>query len=219
MDDMTGVFKTSAFGGFNKEDVLNFITAQKRTEADLRSAVESLDKQLRTLSDRLEKVSAERDEARKAAADGASAREIQSALSIKEAEYAALEKRCERAEKLNRELESDIASLRVQLAAEKNQNAPAPQPPKSLESEVGTALVDARRFADQMVEEARQSAAQIREKTLDFITRAVKKTDIIAAELQLCSEKCGRVFDEMRGDISSLRQDLDTAGADMSLKE
>ena len=60
MDDMTGVFKTAAFGGFNKDDVLNFIEMQKKVEADLRASVTALDTQLRELTQQYQTLTAEK---------------------------------------------------------------------------------------------------------------------------------------------------------------
>lgn len=215
MENMMGVFRTSTFGGFNKTDVLNYMNDQKRIEATLRSSLNALDQQLRTLSEQLKKVKEQRDAAREELAkDSGSAQETKSALAIRETEYAVLEKRCEHAERKNQELKDEIEHLHQRIAELEGEKAPVSVSEKSTETDIGTVMVDARRFADQMINEAKQNAAKITEKTRDFAEGSMRKTDIILAELQLCSEKMDKFFKEINHDMDLLRKDLKTAMTD-----
>lgn len=216
MDDMTGVFKTAAFGGFNKDDVLNFIEMQKKIEADLRASVTALDTQLRELTQQYQTLVAAKNAAEEELKENRDAREAAAALSIKEAEYQALAQKYQQlsaqsdgAAEENRRLREHIAELEKALSdAQQPHEQPEPKAEpagESLEARVGSAFVDARRFADQIVEEAKKSASAVNEQTRSCITSADKKAQLLSAELNLCMEKCMDMFRGIDADVQRLK--------------
>lgn len=93
MDNSAKGFKTAAFGGFNKEDVLKFIEEQKKTEAELRKSVNELTAKINELNESLENSNIEKNIVTAKLLENKDAKEAASALAIKEAEYKALENR------------------------------------------------------------------------------------------------------------------------------
>ena len=211
MDDMTGVFKTAAFGGFQKDDVLNFIEMQKRTEADLRASVTELDSRLRELTERCRILEEEKKSISRELDENRDAREAASSLAIRNAEYQALEAKFRTLQEQNQSIAEENDSLRRALEEAKTAPQSAPRESagdKSMEERVGSALVDARRFADQVMEEARRTAADANARPVRFAEDTEKKVQMLSAELRLCAEKCENLFAGVAADIERLRDSL-----------
>lgn len=217
MEEMTGVFRSAAFGGFNKEDVLKFIEMQKKTEAELRKSVESLNAVVKDLSEKLENETAEKNTANARLSDNKEAKEALSALAVKSAEYKALEN------KFNALIEEKIAvSEREALLAEKTEEltreierikgekavVPPQEDSKSVESQVGSAIVDARRFADQIVAEAKKTAEEINEKTLNTMDEIVKQALVLDSRFKFCEQKCNDFFRETAEEITAMTDEI-----------
>ena len=211
MDDMTGVFKTAAFGGFQKDDVLHFIEMQKQTEADLRAAVAEMDGRLRDLTERCRVLTEEKNAMKNELEENRGAREAASSFAIRDAEYRALEAKFHSLEEQNRKTQEENEQLRRSLEQAEQSGKPSPQetmPEMSLEEKVGSAFVDARRFADQLVSEARQTATDANAVTARFVADTEKKAQLLSAELRLCAEKCENLFSGVEADVERLRTAL-----------
>lgn len=186
-------FRSAAFGGFYKQDVLNYIETSVREHAQL---VEELDLQMEAL-----RVESE-DAAKRAAAA--------------EQRVAELEPRVAQMEKLTAELESkrsllaaaerEIRELKAQLA----DTLPKAEAYDAVKERTAGIELEAHQRARQVVDQAETQSRQIREQTLSWLNRVRSsyerlRTDISATITRTAGEldRAGKALAESNGEFRS----------------
>lgn len=180
-------FRTVAFGGFHKQDVLEYITAlsredQERSE-DLTRQAQSARKERDELAEKLESAEEERKK------NAAECERLSAALEQRSAEG-------ERAEKELAALKAEQEQTRARLA-ELEEKVPRLEADAAsyaaLKDSTATIELEAHRKAQETVEQARQQAAQIRaemESWLRWVQRTYQRlrADVSATVTHLAEE-------------------------------
>lgn len=180
-------FRTVAFGGFHKQDVLNYITASSKEKqeenADLKQKAETAMQERAELAEKLEAAEA----ARKKKADecgrlSATLTERTVALEQAEKELAALRAEHEKASARLAELEEKLPKLEEDAAAF-----------ATLKDRTATIELEAHRKAQETVEQAQAQSAKIRSELENWLRRVQScyqhlRTDVSATVTHMIGE-------------------------------
>lgn len=210
MSNSGNYFRTVAFGGFHKQDVLNYITQANRENqeqtADLKQKAESAWQEQQSLTQRCESAEAAR---KKNAAEcerlSATLTERTAALEQAEKELATLKAEYEKASARLSELEEKLPRLEEDAAAY-----------TALKDRTATIELEAHRKAQETVEQAQSQAAKIRGELENWLRRVQSgyqhlRTDVSATVAYLTGEleQCKKA---MEGAAPAFRQhDADLA--------
>ena len=187
MSGSDNYFRTAAFGGFHKQDVMDYITAankeyQERT-ADLKQKAETAQKEREALAGKYESAEAAR---KKNAAECERLSEVlaqrTAALEQAEKELAALKAEQEKASARLAELEEKLPCLEEDAAAY-----------AALKDRTATIELEAHRKAQETVEQARAQAAKVRSELEGWLRRVQStyqhlRTDVSATVNHLSGE-------------------------------
>lgn len=250
------IFKTSPLG-FNKEDVLNYISDQKQKEAKLVSQLDELKTSARQnqtsvkensaeflhLSNRVS--AAEQEKLLLGQENKLLAEELEltkRALSEKEAELHALAEELKDASAHAQPEHIAQPVIPVPVA----QPVPAPAPSadisglqaeaeklKSLESQLGSAIIDARRYSDRLITDAKAKSAKITGEVYLAINETTSKVNTLAEDmsafkadfdetlrllhlkLETLSKNLGGTAEDMIGYLEKNAADTACAGTDV----
>lgn len=187
MSNQENRFRTVAFGGFHKQDVLNYITSASKDyqdqAVDLKQKAESAQKERDALSEKYEAAEAAR---KKSAADcerlSATLTERTDALALVERQLAELKEEHAKAAARLAELEEKLPRLEADAEAY-----------AALKDHTATIELEAHRKAQETVDQAQAQAARIRSELEGWLRRVQNnyqhlRTDMVATVTQLTGE-------------------------------
>lgn len=216
MSQQEGKFRTAIFGGYNRSDVLNFITesvqAQQAEMNMLHNNLGYLESQLRE-AEGLREQMAELEDQRRA---------MQEALARLEQENEVLRDRCQAAEQAQSDLNSRCEAAEQEKSALEAEYAATVVDARSyaaLRDQVGNIELEARTRGQAMLNEAEAAVARIYEQAnhsldkvrwnyngactnveniLSHLVEELRRSELMLSELT-------RAMDEGRGDLAALR--------------
>jgi len=209
------IFKTKAFGGFNKEEVMTYIN---RLISE-KEALETRCKELTDENNNLKNEASENAQKLKAAEEKAENenKEREDVLKILEAEREVKEAICKEKDefsveilKLNKELnELKNKPVLTEEAAEtlKSENAKLKaecDKLKAMEQQVGAAMLDARLRSDELVKEAEEKADLVRKDVYDAIGDTALKIDELSGGITEIARNFTKAVSEVEMRISVL---------------
>ena len=208
------VFKTKAFGGFNKEEVMDFVNKilAEKSELEKRNA---------ELSAKFAQANAETLEYKKLADDALEAKtgllnanskiaELESAVSSKDDEIAKLTNQIDELNaKLNEEvitddIQAEIDSLRAENATLKIEN----DKKRDLERQVGAAMLDARLHSEELIEEAKEKANAVTKSVYAAIGETALKIDDLSGGIGEIARNFTKSVEEVELRIKALTGDM-----------
>lgn len=215
------IFKTKAFGGFDKTEVLDYVNKTLGEKADLEKRLtESNDKYNQANSQvfemkkiieettdnklQLEETRKQLDEAQASVIDLKTQLDaVNNLLSDKDEEIESLKKKVEDSvvsEDINNELEflrSEVTRLKAE--AEKK---------KDLERQVGAAMLDARIHSEELVEEAKEKANLVTKNVYAAIGETALKIDDLSTGIGEITRSFTRAVEEVELRIKALTGDM-----------
>ncbi len=219
------VFKTKAFGGFDKNEVMDFVNkilsekkdSEKRiaeTNVKVAEANAKLN-ELRAISDELDSA---KEKLKEAECEIASLKEELAEKDVKVAELNEINENLS-ANAVSDDVVSELEALKAENARLKIEN----EKKKDLERQVGAAMLDARVHSETLVEEAKEKANAVTKAVYNAIGETALKIDDlsggigeIARNFQKSVEEVELRIKALTGDMSKTAQLLISDNADIS---
>lgn len=188
------VMKTSLFGGFKKSDVLNVIEQLQTETADVKESLDikreevlELKSKINELQDKLDELSGLGDK-----------------LAEKEREVEELNEKLEAALLKNKQLceksvEYDEKSERLRRA----------------EKQIGAAYIDARRYSDDLVENAKSKAKDIGAFASQDIKREASEIESLLKDVDAISRKFNSSIEQLHKDVYALSSKLNSSASNL----
>lgn len=188
------VMKTSLFGGFKKSDVLTFVESLQTETAEVKEMLDQkkeealeLKKKIEELEDKLDELSA-----------------INDKLAEKEAENAELKKMLDDALLENKQLSEK--SVEFNEMSEKLKRA---------EKQIGAAYIDARRYSDDLVENAKSKAKDIGAFASQDIKKEASEIEALLKDVDLISKKFNSSIEQLHKDVYALSSKLNSSASNL----
>lgn len=185
-----GFFKTAAFGGFEKKDVLNYIDEIHKKMLKLESEADEKASQFEELIEKIASTEKDRDE---------QVADLTEQLNQKNNQISNLENKLEMKENLAAELDKRIAEKEEQigsLSAELNEvNIKNRQYEAQIRQheettrEVGNVMLDARRTADSIISQANETAAQAYDEINEYKSQVENALSALKGEIAQVGEQ------------------------------
>ena len=189
------LFKTMTFGGFNKEDVLEYIRAQQTQLTDTQKKLKETEESAASAIKRT--------------------RELETLLSEQQTrveEYSALSE--EYAKKIFA-LEDEVNSLNEKL----NSVEVGCERAKDVEGQIGALVLDALLYSDKIIRSAKASAKGISNQTKQTIEEAASGVDEIGEDISQMSDNFGVVVASLVSRINSLSTNLSSVADKLDSQE
>ena len=189
------LFKTMTFGGFNKEDVLEYIRAQQTQLTDTQKKLKETEET--------------------AAAASKRTRELETLLSEQQTraeEYFALSE--EYAKKIFA-LEDEVNALNEKL----NSVEVGCERAKDVEGQIGALVLDALLYSDKIIRSAKASAKGISNQTRQTIEEAASGVDEIGEDISQMSDNFGVVVASLVSKINSLSSNLNSVADKLDVQD
>ena len=189
------LFKTMTFGGFNKEDVLEYIRAQQTQLTDTQKKLKETEEN--------------------AAAASKRTRELETLLSEQQTraeEYFALSE--EYAKKIFA-LEDEVDALNEKL----NSVEVGCERAKDVEGQIGALVLDALLYSDKIIRSAKASAKGISNQTRQTIEEAASGVDEIGEDISQMSDNFGVVVASLVSKINSLSSNLNSVADKLDVQD
>ena len=209
------IFKTKAFGGFNKEEVMTYINRLISEKEELENKCKALTEEKNNLKNEVSEMS----QKLKTAEDKAESeiKEREDVLKILEAEREIRDAVCKEKDefgveilKLNKELtelknkpvlsEEDAEVLKAENAKLKAECDKL----KAMEQQVGAAMLDARLRSDELVKEAEEKANLVRKDVYDAIGDTALKIDELSGGITEIARNFTKAVSEVEMRINLL---------------
>ncbi len=188
------VMKTSLFGGFKKSDVLNLIEQLQTETADVKESLDikreevlELKNKINELQDKLEELSG-----------------LGNKLAEKEKEVEALNEQLEAALLENKQLREK--SVEYDEKSEKLRRA---------EKQIGAAYIDARRYSDDLVENAKSKAKDIGAFASQDIKREAAEIESLLKDVDVISRKFNSSIEQLHKDVYALSSKLNSSASNL----
>lgn len=188
------VMKTSLFGGFKKSDVLNLIeqlqaeTSEVKESLDIkREEVLELKNKISTLEEKLEDLSG-----------------LADTIQEKEQEIAELNEKLEAALLENKQLSERNAEF-----DEKSEKL------RRAEKQIGAAYIDARRYSDDLVENAKSKAKDIGAFASQDIKREAAEIESLLKDVDVISRKFNSSIEQLHKDVYALSSKLNSSASNL----
>lgn len=192
-NDVT-IMKTAIFGGFKKSDVLALVENLQSEIADTRMLLDEKRKEANELREQLDEISDKLQELK----------EVNELLANKEKENLELNERLEKVLNENKELNSKLIDF--DNKTEKLQKA---------EKQIGAVYIDARRYADDLVENARSKAKDIGAVASQDIKRECLEIEALLRDVDIISNKFNSSIEQLHRDVYSLSSKLNTSASNL----
>ncbi len=215
------IFKTKAFGGFDKTEVLDYVNKTLGEKADLEKLLtESNAKynqanaqvfEMKKIIDemnheklQLEETKKQLDEAQTSTADlKAQLEEANNSLAEKNEEIESLKQQVADSV-LNEDVNSELEFLRSEVARLKTEA----EKKKDLERQVGAAMLDARIHSEELVEEAKEKANLVTKNVYAAIGETALKIDDLSTGIGEITRSFTRAVEEVELRIKALTGDM-----------
>ena len=189
------LFKTMTFGGFNKEDVLEYIRAQQTQLTDTQKKLKETEESAASAIKRT--------------------KELETLLSEQQTrveEYSALSE--EYAKKIFA-LEDEVNSLNEKL----NSVEVGCERAKDVDGQIGALVLDALLYSDKIIRSAKASAKGISNQTKQTIEEAASGVDEIGEDISQMSDNFGVVVASLISKINSLSTNLSSVADKLDSQE
>lgn len=189
------LFKTMTFGGFNKEDVLEYIRAQQTQLTDTQKKLKETEESAASAIKRT--------------------KELETLLSEQQTrveEYSALSE--EYAKKIFA-LEDEVNSLNEKL----NSVEVGCERAKDVDGQIGALVLDALLYSDKIIRSAKASAKGISNQTKQTIEEAASGVDEIGEDISQMSDNFGVVVASLVSKINSLSTNLSSVADKLDSQE
>lgn len=201
------MFRTSAFGGFRKDEVMDFIEKVLFEKSDLerRLAVNTanttqLNSQLSLLQSEVEDMGKLRSELAELTAKVA---DYESSISDKDTLIEELTERLSKAE-VNSEVQKELEDLRAENQKLKDEL----DKKRDLERQVGAAMLDARVHSEELVEAAKERASNVTKSVYAAIGETAVKIDDLSAGIGEIARNFTKSVEEVELRIKVLTGDM-----------
>ena len=192
-NDIT-IMKTAIFGGFKKSDVLALVENLQHETADTRMLLDEKRKEANELREHLDEISEKLEKLN----------EVNELLAIKEKENEVLTEKLENALKENKILNEKFVDF--DNKTEKLQRA---------EKQIGAVYIDARRYADDLVENARSKAKDIGAVASQDIKRECLEIEALLRDVDIISNKFNTSIEQLHRDVYALSSKLNTSASNL----
>ena len=188
------VMKTSLFGGFKKSDVLNLIEQLQTETADVKESLDikreevlELKNKINELQDKLDELSGLGDK-----------------LAEKEKEVEELTEKLDAAILENKQLSEK--SVEYDEKSERLRRA---------EKQIGAAYIDARRYSDDLVENAKSKAKDIGAFASQDIKREATEIESLLKDVDAISKKFNSSIEQLHKDVYALSSKLNSSASNL----
>lgn len=188
------VMKTSLFGGFKKSDVLNLIEQLQAETSDVKESLDikreevlELKNKISTLEEKLEDLSG-----------------LADTIQEKEQEIAELNEKLEAALLENKQLSERNAEF-----DEKSEKL------RRAEKQIGAAYIDARRYSDDLVENAKSKAKDIGAFASQDIKREAAEIESLLKDVDVISRKFNSSIEQLHKDVYALSSKLNSSASNL----
>ncbi len=196
------VFRSSVFGGFNKQDVMSYLAAINAEAADLRQRYDTAAKDAQIFLKRITELEAEvsKNDA------------LASQLELEKAKAVELENEIDR---LVKENEINRASMDV-LESEKEKLTQDCEKLKALESQLGAAMLDARLYSEKLVHQATAKVSEINKETGQAINKTAGKISTLSGNIRELASIFNKALAEVEARIHTLVSDMDKSASELN---
>ncbi|MBR5246661.1 MAG: hypothetical protein IKV25_04735 [Clostridia bacterium] len=192
-NDVT-IMKTAIFGGFKKSDVLALIENLQSETADTKLLLDEKRKEVMELREKLDEAYEKLEKLN----------EVNELLSIKEKENQELLEKLDKALTENKELSDKLVD--IDNKSEKLQRA---------EKQIGAVYIDARRYADDLVENARSKAKDIGAIASQDIKRECIEIEGLLRDVDVISNKFNTSIEQLHRDVYALSSKLNSSASNL----
>lgn len=187
------IFRNVAFGGFNKDDVIQYIKSMKKNEADAKAEKAELIRQIEALK--------------------ASNAELTESLTHAESESAKLKE--ENAEikttyeaKLSETEELHTAQMNALISEYEEKIRCCAISDKSVQEAVGTAMLDVRRYADMLLQETCDKVNTISANADDAAAKTLTRVLDISSAIRLFTERFNAIMNDITAENDRICRDI-----------
>lgn len=173
------IFRKASFGGFNRDDVINYINQSKLNEEKLNLLIKEKDNEINLLRQQLSDAETEKNNI------------------IKDCE--------EKLSALNESHISEIESIKNEYE-EKIQNGILAD--RSAEERVGSAMIDVRRYADLLIQETCTKIEKMSDDADNATAKTLSRVLDISAGIQTFSDKLNSILKDILEENESICKEL-----------
>ncbi len=192
-NDIT-IMKTAIFGGFKKSDVLALVENLQHETADTRVLLDEKRKEADALREQLDEIAEKLEKLN----------EVNELLEIKEKENQVLNEKLEKTLNENKVLSEKLVDF--DNKTEKLQRA---------EKQIGAVYIDARRYADDLVENARSKAKDIGAVASQDIKRECLEIEALLRDVDMISNKFNTSIEQLHRDVYALSSKLNSSASNL----
>ena len=196
------VFRSSVFGGFNKQDVMAYLAAINAETADLKQRYDAAARDAEIFLKRITELEAEDSENASLAAQ----------IDTEKAKSIELENELVR---LTKENEMNRASMAV-LESEKEKLTQDCEKLKAVESQLGAAMLDARLYSEKLVSQATAKVSEINKETGQAITKTAGKIGALSGNIRELACVFNKALAEVEARIRTLVADMDKSADELN---
>ncbi len=188
------VMKTALFGGFKKSDVLALIEELQAETAETKASLDSKREEALELKNKIEELQEKLEELTV----------VNEKLNEKEKEIAELNQKLEDALLENKQLSEK--SVEFDEKSEKLRRA---------EKQIGAAYIDARRYSDDLVENAKSKAKDIGAFASQDIKREAAEIESLLKDVDVISRKFNSSIEQLHKDVYALSSKLNSSASNL----
>ncbi len=188
------VMKTALFGGFKKSDVLALIEQLQAETAETKASLDSKREEALELKNKIEELEEKLEELTV----------VNEKLNEKEKEIAELNQKLEEVLSENKQLSEK--SVEFDEKSEKLRRA---------EKQIGAAYIDARRYSDDLVENAKSKAKDIGAFASQDIKREAAEIESLLKDVDVISRKFNSSIEQLHKDVYALSSKLNSSASNL----
>ncbi len=188
------IMKTAIFGGFKKADVLAFVEQLQAESADLKETLDSKREEAKELREKIDELEERLEELSK----------VSEKLAEKENEVNELTCRLDDALAENKQLNEKIVEYN-----EKTDKL------RRAEKQIGAAYIDARRYSDDLVDNAKAKAKDIGAIASQDIKREANEIETLLKDVDLISKKFNTSIEQLHKDVYALSSKLNSSASNL----
>ncbi len=188
------VMKTALFGGFKKSDVLALIEELQAETAETKASLDAKREEALELKNKIEELQEKLEELTV----------VNEKLNEKEKEIAELNQKLEDALNENKQLSEK--SVEFDEKSEKLRRA---------EKQIGAAYIDARRYSDDLVENAKSKAKDIGAFASQDIKREAAEIESLLKDVDVISRKFNSSIEQLHKDVYALSSKLNSSASNL----
>ena len=192
MSNNDTVMKTALFGGFKKSDVLAYIETLQSDTADIKKKLDEKTNESKEFKSKISDLENRLDELNA----------VNAKLAAKEQEVTDLTSRLG-------EVIAENSRYREQLDEYKSKSDKLAR----AEKQIGAAYIDARRYSDALLDDARGKAKDIGAIASQDIKREANEIEILLREIDVISRKFNSSLDQIHKDVYALGAKLNTSAS------